>query len=91
MKPCLPRFSEKYLKSRSAKTKLDKLNEQEHGVGLLRTIPGIGSRIAEIVVAIIDDPRRLKNCRKVCNYIGFTFRLYQSGEMDRMGEVHAIK
>jgi transposase len=68
-------------------TKLDELNEQKRSVKLLETIPGVGPRTAEAIVAVIDDPHRFKNCRQVCNYVGFTPRRYQSGQMDRTGRI----
>ena len=52
--------------------KLDELNKQKKSVELLETIPGIGPRTAEAVVAVIDDASRFKSCRQICNYVGFT-------------------
>jgi transposase len=56
-------------------------------VALLRTIPGVGPRLAEMVVAWIDDPNRFKNGRQVGAYAGLTPRRYQSGECDRSGRI----
>lgn len=67
--------------------KLDTINKQKVAVTLLQTVPGVGPRTAEALVAVIDDPHRFKNCRQVCNYIGFTPRRYQSGEMERSGRI----
>jgi len=67
--------------------KLDELNKNEDPVKLLQTVPGMGPRTSEAVVAIIDDPHRFQNCRQVCNYAGLTPRRYQSGEMDRAGRI----
>jgi transposase len=67
--------------------KLDELNKQKKSIKLLETIPGIGPRTAEAIVAVIDDPRRFKSCRQICNYVGFTPRRYQSGQMDRVGRI----
>jgi len=67
--------------------KLDELNEHRQSVKLLETIPGVGPRTAEAIVAVIDDPHRFKSCRQVCSYIGFTPRRYQSGQMDRSGRI----
>jgi len=66
---------------------LDELNKREPRVKLLQTAPGVGPRTAEAIVSVIDDPRRFKSCRQVCNYVGFTPRRYQSGEMDRTGRI----
>lgn len=67
--------------------KLDELNKQKQSVKLLETIPGIGPRTAEAIVAVIDDPHRFKSCRQVSNYAGFTPRRYQSGQMERSGRI----
>jgi len=67
--------------------KLDQLGEKESKVKLLQTIPGIGPRTSEAIVAVIDDPHRFKSCRQVSNYVGFTPRRYQSGTMDRTGRI----
>jgi transposase len=66
---------------------LDELNKQKQSIKLLETIPGIGPRTAEAIVAVIDDPHRFDNCRQVSNYVGFTPRRYQSGQMDRSGRI----
>ena len=68
-------------------SKLDELNKQKQPVKLLETIPGIGPRTAEAIVAIIDDPHRFDSCRQVSNYAGFTPRRYQSGQMERSGRI----
>ena len=53
----------------------------------LRTIPGIGPRTAEILVAFIDDPHRFENGRQVAAYFGLVPRQFQSGETDRNGRI----
>ena len=68
-------------------SKLDAVQKEESAVNLLQTVPGVGPRTAEALVAVIDDPHRFKNCRQVSNYVGFTPRQYQSGEMDRTGRI----
>jgi len=72
--------------------KLDELvaDEREQWgerTALLRTIPGVGPRLAEMVVAWIDDPKRFGNGRQVGAYAGLTPRRYQSGESDRSGRI----
>jgi transposase len=67
--------------------KLDALNKQKEAVHLLQTVPGVGPRTAEALVAVIDDPHRFKSCRQVCNYVGLTPRRYQSGQMERSGRI----
>jgi transposase len=67
--------------------RLDDLAIREKRVATLMTVPGVGIRTAEAIVAVIDDPHRFKNCREVARYIGFTPRRYQSGKMDRSGRI----
>ncbi len=72
--------------------KLDELVSDEsqqwtERVKLLRTIPGVGPRLAEMVVAWIDDPKRFGTGRQVGAYAGLTPRRYQSGESERSGRI----
>jgi transposase len=67
--------------------KLDALGEADERVVRLKTIKGVGPRVAELTVAIIDDPHRFKNARQVSAYAGLTPRRYQSGQMDRSGRI----
>jgi transposase len=67
--------------------KLDALGEADARVRRLRTIPGVGPRLSELVVAMIDDPRRFKSARQVGAYAGLVPRRYQSGAMDRSGRI----
>jgi transposase len=70
--------------------KLDALAEQSDRVRRLKTVPGVGNRTAEIVIAMLDDSHRFKNVRQVGAYTGLTARRIQSGEMDRqLGISHA--
>lgn len=71
----------------AVETKLEAINRQDTAVTLLQTAPGVGPRTAEALAAVIDDPHRFKSCRQICNYVGFTPRRYQSGEMDRTGRI----
>jgi transposase len=61
--------------------------EHARRVALLRSIPGVGPRLAELVVAWIDDPHRFANGRQVGAYAGLTPRRYQSGQSDRHGRI----
>jgi transposase len=49
---------------------LKKLAEQEPAVRLLMTIPGVGIRTAEAVVAYIDEPSRFRRIKSVGCYFG---------------------
>jgi transposase len=65
--------------------KLDGL--ADHRVILLESIPGVGKRLAEMVVTAIDNPHRFKNGKQIGAYVGLTPRQYQSGSMDRQGRI----
>jgi transposase len=67
--------------------KLNEIGDADKQVRRLRTIPGVGPRLGELVVAVIDDPHRFKNARQVGAYAGLTPRRYQSGQMDRSGRI----
>lgn len=67
--------------------KLDALGKQNERVQLVQTIPGVGPRLAEAIVAVIDDPKRFRNGKQVSNYLGMVPRLYESGQMSRNGHI----
>jgi transposase len=67
--------------------KLNALGEKDARVIRLQSIPGVGPRLSELVVAVIDDPKRFKNVREVGSYAGLVPRRYQSGTMDRSGRI----
>jgi len=67
--------------------KLEELGKNDPRIVRLRTIPGIGPRTAEILVACIDDPHRFENGRQVAAYFGLVPRQFQSGETDRNGRI----
>ena len=70
-----------------AENKLDQMVAESPPCQLLRTIPGVGPRLAEIAVAIIDDPRRFRSGKQVASYVGLTPRQHQSGNTDRQGRI----
>jgi len=45
--------------------KLDALGSADHRVIRLQTIPGVGPRLSELVVAVLDDPQRFASVRQV--------------------------
>jgi len=67
--------------------KLEALAEADDRVALLRTIPGVGPRLAELVVAVIDDPKRFANGKQVGAYAGLVPRQIESGTMKRSGRI----
>ena len=56
-------------------------------VTLLRTIPGVGARTAEAVVAFLDDSHRFRNAKAVGRYFGLVPSQDQSGDRNRLGHI----
>jgi len=71
----------------AAEDKLDELGRADRRVQLLDTVPGLGPRTAEAVVAHLDDPGRFKSGKQVASYGGLVPRQYKSGEDDRRGRI----
>jgi transposase len=71
----------------SAEARLDQLGKADGRVRLLETVPGLGPRTAEAVVAHLDDPKRFRSGKQVAAYGGLVPRQYQSGEDDRRGRI----
>jgi transposase len=67
--------------------RLDAIAKQDKRVELLRSIPGVGPRLAETVVAVIDDPKRFKTRKQVAAYAGLVPRQYESGTLSRSGGI----
>jgi transposase len=67
--------------------KLDSIGKSDPRIQRVMTIPGVGPRTAEILVACIDDPHRFESGRQVSAYFGLVPRQYQSGETDRNGRI----
>jgi transposase len=57
------------------------------GVSLLMTIPGVGIRTAEAVVAYIDDVRRFGRLNQVGDYFGLVPCQDASGNVNRLGHI----
>jgi len=66
---------------------LDKQGAKDARVQRLQTIPGVGKRLSEMVVAAIDDPHRFANGKQVAAYAGLVPKQYQSGMMERHGRI----
>lgn len=67
--------------------KLDAVARAHPRVALLRTMPAVGPRLAELLVATIDDPHRFQSARQVGAYAGLVPRQFQSGDADRKGRI----
>jgi len=66
---------------------LDAMGDRHPGVSVLRTIPGVGARTAETVVAYLDDPSRFSRTRQVGAYFGLVPRQDASAGMNRLGHI----
>lgn len=53
----------------------------------LQTIAGVGPRLAETIVAFLDEPQRFDSGKQVGSYVGLTPKQYQSGQMNRQGRI----
>jgi transposase len=67
--------------------RLDELAAVDERTKLLRTMKGVGPRLAEAVVLHLDDPHRFKHGEQVASYAGLVPRQLASGEMCRMGHI----
>lgn len=70
-----------------AEKTLDEVATHYQGVELLRTMPGVGPRTAEAVMAYVDDPHRFSSARKVAGYFGLVPSLDQSAGVRRSGHI----
>jgi len=66
---------------------LKEMSERHAGVGLLRTVPGIGPRTAEAVMAYIDEPARFDKLKAVGSYFGLVPCQDASGDRNRLGHI----
>jgi transposase len=72
---------------RRVERRLNQIAAAHPGVTLLRTIPGVGPRTAEAVVAYIADARRFGHSRQVGSYFGLVPCQDQSAERNRLGHI----
>jgi transposase len=63
--------------------KLDALGADDARVRLLQSVPGVGPRLAETVVAHLDDPHRFKTAGQVASYAGLVPKQFESGTIKR--------
>lgn len=57
------------------------------GVQLLKTVPGVGNRTAEAVVAWVDEPGRFQRVRAIGSYFGLVPSQDASGSVNRLGHI----
>lgn len=67
--------------------KLNAIGKADARVQLLRTAPGVGPRLAEAIVALLDDPARFRKASQVSAYIGMVPKAFDSGESERRGHI----
>jgi transposase len=66
---------------------LDRIGQSHPGVQGLTSIPGVGMRTAEAVVAYIDDVRRFSKIRCVGSYFGLVPCQDSSANRNRLGHI----
>jgi transposase len=72
---------------RRVEGELARYSVNNEAVQILRSIPGVGPRTAEAVVAFIDDPHRFPNSKRIGAYFGLVPSQDQSGNMNRLGHI----
>lgn len=72
---------------RRAEASLDTLAKTQPNVTLLRSIPGVGPRTAEAVVAFADRVNRFGNRKQFASYFGMTPTEDSSGRIHRHGHI----
>jgi transposase len=70
-----------------AEKQLAKMASRHPEVALLMTIPGVGIRTAEAVVAYIDDVRRFTRVNRVGAYFGMVPRQDASADKNHLGHI----
>lgn len=66
---------------------LDGYLDSQPGGKLLMSIPGVGARTSEAVLAYTDDVERFGNYKQYCSYFGLTPKLDESGDSRRIGHI----
>jgi len=66
---------------------LNKIGRRHPGVVLLETIPGVGPRTAETIVAYIDEPKRFQHSSQVASYFGLIPCQDASAGVNRLGHI----
>jgi transposase len=67
---------------------LDDYLKSKPGCMLLMSIPGIGPRTAEAVIAYTDGVERFENSRQYSSYFGVVPKLDESGSTRRLGHIN---
>ena len=83
-------LEELYTLERQLKRVSDYLDEYlsgQSGAELLLSIPGVGPRTTEAVLAYTDNLNRFDNYKQYCSYFGLTPKLDESGSTRRLGHI----
>jgi transposase len=72
---------------RRIERELNRRGQEIPAVALLRSIPGVGIRTAEAIVAFVDDPHRFQDAKAVGRYFGLVPRQDQSGNKNQLGHI----
>lgn len=67
--------------------KLALMARQDEVCRRLMTISGVGPIVSLAFKATVDEPSRFRNAKAVGAHLGLTPRIYQSGEIDRSGNI----
>ena len=70
-----------------ADQKLDELAKHSDAMRVLDTIPGVGPRTAEAVIAFLPQPQLFRTAKQVSAYGGLVPRQYQSTDTDHRGRI----
>ena len=72
---------------RTVTAELDRIARRHPGVVLLKTIPGVGARTAETILAYIDHIERFARAGQVASYFGLVPSQDSSAGVNRMGHI----
>lgn len=75
------------LKISSFDSEIERKAKLNPKVEILKSIPGVGTITAYILVSEIGDPNRFPNGKKMAAYLGLVPSLYQSGNTKRLGSI----
>ncbi len=72
---------------RTVTSELDRIGRRDPGIIVLRTIPGVGPRTAEAVLAYIDRVERFARPSQVASYFGLVPSQDASAGVNRLGHI----
>jgi len=83
----LEELDQQYQKIQRLNRALAQIAARHPGITLLRTIPGVGVRTAEAVLAYVDDIRRFRRVGQVASYFGLIPCQDASAAKNRLGHI----